>query len=126
MENLPTLIGAGPTWVSLDRADPHERGAKARVRFSIGALADEFEGVVVYPASIAKDLESLSRGTISEAQLTTQDTELVLDLKRVAEAVVEVSASIRRYKPEYHLYFQYGVELSNLSGIASSLRKNFC
>ncbi len=126
MENLPTLIGAGPTWVSLERVDPNERGAKARVRFSVGALADEFDGVVVYPASIAKDMETLSRGAISEAQLATQDTELVLTLRRVSQAVVEVSADIRRYKPEYHLHFQYGVELSNLSAVASSLRKNFC
>lgn len=126
MDVLTTLIGAGPIWVSLSRVDAHERSPKVRVNFSVGALADEFEAVIVYAASVAKDLDSMGRGTITEAQLSTVDTELVLDLRRVSGNVVEVSAHIRRYKPEYQLYFQYGVELSNLSSIASSLRKNFC
>lgn len=126
MDSLPALIGAGPTWVSLDRVDANERGPKARIRFSVGALADEFDAEVVYAASVAKDVDSISRGTITEAQLHTTNSELVLELRRVSEDVVEVSARIRGYDPEYHLYFQYGVELSNLSSVASSLRKNFC
>lgn len=126
MENLPTLIGAGPTWVSLDRADPNQRSPKARVRFCVGTLSDEFDAEVVYAASVAKDFDSVGRGTITEAQLATTNTELVLDLRRVSEEVVEVTAHVRRFNPDYQLYFQYGIEKSNLSGVASSLRKNFC
>lgn len=126
MDSLPTLIGAGPTWVSLDRGDASERGPRARIRFAVGSLSDEFDAEVVYAASVAKDFDSVARGTITEAQLSTTNTELVLDLRRVSDAIVEVTAHVRRFNPDYQLFFQYGVENSNLSSVASSLRKNFC
>lgn len=126
MSALPTLIGAGSTWVSLDRADANERGPRARVRFSVGKLADEFDAEVVYAASVAKDFDAIGRGTITEAQLSTTNTELVLDVRRVSEDAVEITAHIRRFNPEYHLFFQYGIEKANLSNVASALRKNFC
>jgi len=126
MDSFPTLIGAGPTWVSLDRVDTNERSPKARVRFAVGSLSDEFDAELVYAASVAKDFDSVSRGTITEAQLTTTDTELVLDIRRVSDDLVEVTAHVRRFNPDYQLFFQFGVEKSNLGSVVSSLRKNFC